>query len=105
MQWKHMRFTYTEANLLPDEHEVNLEYNAFLDKFGEEGNLIILGIKDSSVFTPSNFIAWNLISEKINDFNEVEFTLSIGNLQKLEKRKDTTAFLLIPFILVLNEIF
>lgn len=98
MQWKHMRFTYTEANLLPDEHEVNLEYNAFLDKFGEEGNLIILGIKDSSVFTPSNFIAWNLISEKINDFNEVEFTLSIGNLQKLEKRKDTTAFRLVPFI-------
>lgn len=98
MQWKHMRFTYTEANLLPDEHEVNLEYNAFLDKFGEEGNLIILGIKDSSVFTPSNFIAWNLISEKINDFNEVEFTLSIGNLQKLEKIKDTTAFRLVPFI-------
>ena len=98
MQWKHMRFTYTEANLLPDEHEVNLEYNAFLDKFGEEGNLIILGIKDSSVFTPSNFKAWNLISEKINDFNEVEFTLSIGNLQKLEKRKDTTAFRLVPFI-------
>ena len=98
MQWKHMRFTYTEANLLPDEHEVNLEYNAFLDKFGEEGNLIILGIKDSSVFTPSNFIAWNLISEKISDFNEVEFTLSIGNLQKLEKRKDTTAFRLVPFI-------
>ncbi len=98
MQWKHMRFTYTEANLLPDEHEVNLEYNAFLDKFGEEGNLIILGIKDSSVFTPSNFIAWNLISKKINDFNEVEFTLSIGNLQKLEKIKDTTAFRLVPFI-------
>ncbi len=98
MQWKHMRFTYTEANLLPDEHEVNLEYNAFLDKFGEEGNLIILGIKDSSVFTPSNFIAWNLISKKISDFNEVEFTLSIGNLQKLEKRKDTTAFRLVPFI-------
>jgi len=42
-QWKNMRFTYTEANLLPDEHEVNNTYNSFLDKFGEEGNLIILG--------------------------------------------------------------
>ena len=31
MQWKHMRFTYTEANLLPDEHEVNLTYNNFLE--------------------------------------------------------------------------
>ena len=50
-QWKHMSFTYTEANLLPDEHEVNLTYNNFLDVFGEEGNLVILGIKDNSLYT------------------------------------------------------
>ena len=42
MQWKHMRFTYTEANLLPDDHEVNKVYNQFLSIFGEEGNLIVL---------------------------------------------------------------
>ncbi|MEM9681302.1 MAG: RND family transporter, partial [Bacteroidota bacterium] len=48
MQWKHMRFTYTEANLLPDDHEVNITYSNFLSIFGEEGNLIVLGVKDSS---------------------------------------------------------
>ncbi|MGB1313558.1 MAG: RND family transporter, partial [Bizionia paragorgiae] len=47
-QWKYMRFTYTEANLLPDDHEVNIEYNKFLNIFGEEGNLIVLGVKDST---------------------------------------------------------
>ncbi|MAB57952.1 MAG: transporter, partial [Aequorivita sp.] len=31
-------------------------------------------------------------------FNEVELTLSVGNLQKLEKRTDTTGFELVPFI-------
>ncbi|RLD27780.1 MAG: hypothetical protein DRI70_04215, partial [Bacteroidetes bacterium] len=39
MQWKHMRFTYTEANLLPDAHEFNEEYVQFLDIFGDGGNL------------------------------------------------------------------
>ena len=34
-QWKNMRFTFTEANLLPDDHEVNIQYNSFLEKFGE----------------------------------------------------------------------
>ena len=38
LQWKNMRFTYTEANLLPDDHEINLEYKNFLSKFGEEGS-------------------------------------------------------------------
>ena len=62
-QWKFMRFTYTEANLLPDDHEVNQTYNEFLDVFGEEGNLIVLGVKDSSLFTVEKLNAWNRLSE------------------------------------------
>ncbi len=61
-----MRFTYTEANLLPDEHEVNLKYNAFLKIFGEEGNLIVLGVKDSSLFTVEKLNAWNRFQIVLN---------------------------------------
>lgn len=98
LQWKNMRFTYTEANLLPDDHPINLEYNKFLSHFGEEGNLIVMGVKDSSIFTPEKFKAWNKLSEDIGKFNEVELTLSVGNLQKLQKRIDTTGFELVPLI-------
>ena len=49
--WKYIKFSNSEANLLPDDHEVNLEYIDFTDKFGEEGNLIVIGIKDSLLFT------------------------------------------------------
>lgn len=98
MQWKNMRFTYTEANLLPDDHPVNLEYDQFLKHFGEEGNLIVIGVKDSTIFTPEKFKAWHQLSENLGKFDEVEFTLSVGNLQKLEKKKDTTGFTLVPFI-------
>jgi predicted RND superfamily exporter protein len=98
MQWKNMRFTYTEANLLPDEHEINIEYNKFLKEFGEEGNLIILGVKDSTIFNPDLFKKWHELSKKIKDFEEIDVTLSIGDLHKLEKRKDTTAFKLVPLI-------
>ena len=98
LQWKHMRFTYTEANLLPDDHEYNIEYTEFLSKFGEEGNLIILGVKDSTLFKPPVFNAWTQLSEKIKSYPEVDITLSISDLQKLQKRDDTTAFALVPFI-------
>ncbi|MDC1327164.1 efflux RND transporter permease subunit [Ulvibacter sp.] len=98
MQWQHMRFTYTEANLLPDDHEINVEYKAFLDQFGEEGNLIVLGVKDSALFTPEKFSAWNQLSSDFRKAEEVELTLSIGDLQKLEKRKDIEGFKMVPFI-------
>lgn len=98
MQWKHMRFTYTEANMLPDEHEVNLVYNDFLKVFGEEGNLIVLGVKDSSLFSVEQFNAWNKLAESFKTTKEVETVLSIKDLQKLVKNIEKEQFDLEPFI-------
>ena len=80
-----MRFTYTEANLLPDDHEVNVTYNNFLKTFGEEGNLVILGVKDSTLFTVEKLNAWNKLSESFKKYKEVETVVSIKDLQKLIK--------------------
>ena len=93
-----MRFTYTEANMLPDDHQVNTAYNTFLDTFGEEGNLIIYGVKDSLLFTPSNFSTWNTLSKELGQAPEVDLTLSVGDLQKLKKRKDSIGFEMVPLV-------
>lgn len=98
MQWKHMRFTYTEANLLPDDHEVNLEYNNFLSIFGEEGNLIVIGVKDSSLYTVEKLNAWNKLSESFKAYDEVDAVISIKDLQKLSKNTVEERFELSPFI-------
>jgi len=98
LQWKHMRFTYTEANLLPDDHEINLAYDEFLNTFGEEGNLIVLGVKDSLLFTPENFERWTALSNFINDAPEVDMALSVANLKKLQRKKDEPGFELVPLV-------
>ncbi len=97
-QWKNMRFTYTEANLLPDDHEANIVYNNFLKRFGEEGNLIVLGIKDSTLFTVDKLNAWNDLSDSFKKYKEVETVLSIKDLQKLVKNTTLQRFDLEPFI-------
>lgn len=97
-QWKNMRFTHTEANLLPDDHEVNITYNNFLEIFGEEGNLVIIGVKDNALFKAKTFNAWNKLANKIESYNEVEQVISISNLQKLTKNNTKKQFELTPFI-------
>lgn len=97
-QWQHMRFSHTEANLLPDDHEVNLEYNDFVDRFGEEGNVIVMAVSDSTLFTPSKFAAWNSLAEKIKSYDVVETTISVGDLKKLEKFQDPQRFEMVPLI-------
>lgn len=98
MQWKNMRFTYTEANLLPDHHPVNVEYNRFLETFGEEGNLIVLAVKDPALFTPHNFKLWNKLSKQLNAFPEVDIVVSTDNLKELVKNTDKQEFELKPFL-------
>jgi uncharacterized protein len=98
IQWKNMRFTFTEANLLPDNHEVNLQYNSFLDKFGEEGNLIVLGFKDDNFFTEKNIKACEQFVAHIKKDKAVELTLSIENLKVLSKDTVAQKFKLVPFI-------
>lgn len=97
-QWKNMRFTFTEANLLPDHHDVNITYNQFLEIFGEEGNLIVLGVKDSSLFSVEKLNTWNRLSESFKHYDEVETVLSIKDLQKLVKNTEEQKFELQAFI-------
>ena len=91
-QMQYMRFSYTEANLLPENHQVNVEYTNFLKLFGEEGNLIILATEDPSIFTPEKFNAWNKLSKKLDSFPEVDFTVAIGDIQKLKKNETEQKF-------------
>ena len=97
-QWKNMRFTFTEANLLPDDHEVNIQYNSFLDKFGEEGNLIVLGFKDTNFFTEKNIKAWEQFVGNIRKDKAVELTLSLEDVKVLTKDTLAEKFKLVPFI-------
>jgi len=97
-QWKNIHFTYTEANLLPDDNIVNVEYNAFLNKFGEEGNLVIIGVKDNAIFTPKAYVSWSKMMNSLKENKEVDLVVSLNDLKKLQKNDSLEKFELIPFI-------
>ncbi len=84
---QNIKFSHTEANLLPKDHEENIKYDNFLNIFGEEGNLIILAVQDSAIFNADNFNSWNDFSKKLDSFPQVDFTVSIGDIKKLKKDK------------------
>ncbi|WP_435261561.1 efflux RND transporter permease subunit [Tenacibaculum sp. nBUS_03] len=95
-QMKYMRFSYTEANLLPSDHEANLQYNNFLEIFGEEGNLIILGIKDSTIFSPEKFNSWNKLTKSFEKISQVDFSVSISDVKQLKADRKNRKFVVEP---------
>ncbi|MCK5441496.1 MAG: MMPL family transporter [Maribacter sp.] len=98
MQWENMRFSNSQANLLPDDHPLNLEYQDFLKLFGEEGNAVVFAVNDSALYSPTNFNRWNKLSKQLGAFPEVDFVLSTDNLQELIKDKEKQEFVLESFI-------
>jgi len=98
MQWQYMRFSSSQTNLLPDDHPVNQQYQDFLSKFGEEGNAVVIAIRDSALFKPDNFNRWNKLSKQLDAFPEVEFVLSTDNLKELVKDNEKQEFTMKPLI-------
>ena len=98
LQWKNIHFTFTEANMLPDDNIANVEYNAFLNKFGEEGNLIIIGVKDKTFFTPKAYAAWSTLMNSLKQEKAIDLVISLNDLKKLQKNDSLQKFELVPFV-------
>jgi uncharacterized protein len=98
MQWQNLKMTYTEANLLPKDHIVNQQYDKFLSKFGEEGNLIVIGFNDKKFFTPKAFAAWESLMMDLKKKKEVSFVIAVNDLKKLQKDTINKKFQLVSFI-------
>jgi uncharacterized protein len=97
-QWKNIRFTQTEANLIPADDPINLDYNAFLKNFGEEGNLIVIATKDPKLFTPSVYKHWSQLMTNIQKNKEINLVISFTNLKVLTKNNTLETFELKPLI-------
>lgn len=97
-QWQYIRFTQTEANLLPDDHKDNIAYADFLKTFGEEGNVIVLAINKDAVFKNAIFKEWNTLLTSIQKNKEVELVVSFKELKQLVKNDSAQAFELNSFI-------
>ena len=97
-QWKNVRFTFTEANMLPDDHPVNMEYKHFLDKFGEEGNLILMALDDKKIYTPEVLNKWIALSNELKKFKQIDAVISIDNLPILVKDTAQQRFVTHKFI-------
>lgn len=98
LQWKNIRFSFTEANLLPEDDITNIEYNSFLKQFGEEGNLVVIGLKDSSIFSPRNYAAWTKLMHTLRANKNVDLVVDIDNLKTLRKNDSLQKFELVPLI-------
>ena len=95
-QWSNIRFSFTEANLLPDNHPFNNFYQEFLDRFGEEGNMIVLAVQDDAFFEPEKLAAWAALGDSLAASPSIENVVDVSRLTQLKRNDRKKVFEVAP---------
>ncbi len=60
-----VKMIYKFVGLLPEDDSVFVEYMNFIDEFSEDGNVLVIGVNDSTLYELDNFQAWYRLGEKL----------------------------------------
>ncbi|SHF55099.1 hypothetical protein SAMN05444274_106160 [Mariniphaga anaerophila] len=91
-----VEMSYEYASLIPKKDQAYKDYQNFVKVFGEEGNLIIIGIQDSNFFQIERFDAWKQFCDDLSKVEGVEDLLSVSNTYDLVKNVEKRKFEVVP---------
>ena len=89
-----MSFDFTKV--VPDNDPDMIFFQNFKKLFGEDGNLVAVGIKDSAIYQSLNFRRLKYLSEEFASLNGVNDVISLPLIQRLKKNTQERIFELEP---------
>jgi uncharacterized protein len=100
MAWQgtKVHLSYEMAQMLPETDSVFIKYADFRNTFGEDGNIVFIGIEDSRFFELENFNKWYDIALQIKEIDGVTEVLSITNIPLIQRNDERRKFELVQLM-------
>ena len=80
-----VELSYEFARAIPTDHPKYKAYQEFRKKFGEDGNLLVIGIQTDSLFTEKIFNEYSSLQKDLKKINGVEDVISVPTAVNLVK--------------------
>ena len=80
-----VQLSYDFAKAIPVDHPKFLEYTAFKQKFGEDGNLLVIGFEKKDIFQLDFFQKFTALQQSFKQIPGVEDVLSVSSAVNLIK--------------------
>ena len=93
-----VKLSYESSSLLSEKDSVMLDYLQFKQRFGEDGNVFVIGIKNPDIFNLDHFNAWYDLSNDIQKIEGVQGVMSMTKGVNLFKNEESHRFDLIPLV-------
>ena len=91
-----MAFNFNTA--VPETDENYKYFQDFKKNFGEDGNILVLGMKDSSLYELENFNKYEALNKKLQKVEGITNVISLATLQNITKNQDNRSFELSPLV-------
>jgi predicted RND superfamily exporter protein len=89
---------YDFAKLLPVTDSTYIEYENFKTLFGEDGNVLFVGVTDEKLYELDHFNAWYDLGEKLKTLHGVEEVVSVAKLYNLSRNDSLKKFEFLPIV-------
>lgn len=86
------------AQVLPQTDSTLQAFEAFKKQFGQDGSIMVIGVKDQSFYQLENFNAWSALSKRLKEVEGIDNVMSITNLLGLEKDVENKRLVPYPII-------
>ncbi len=80
-----VKLSYEFARAIPTDNPKYKEYKDFREKFGDDGNVLVVGVQSDKLFELNNFIAYYNLQQQLKKVSDVEDVLSIPTSVNLQK--------------------
>ena len=89
-----VHLSYEMAQMLPESDPVYEQYEEFKKTFGEDGNVVFLGVDDPRFFELENFRVWYEVMQDLKTIEGVTGVLSITNIPQIVRDDENKKFVL-----------
>jgi len=93
-----VKLSYENSSLLAAKDSAMVEYQKFKAQFGEDGNVLMIGIKDPDIFRLEHFKGWYDLGESIRAIDGVQEVISFTRGINLVKNEGTHQFDYFPLV-------
>ena len=87
-----VEMSYDFAKTVPSDDPDMVNFSMFKGLFGEDGNIIALAVKDSSLYNLSNFRQFRKMSDELATIKGVNSVLSLPRIKRLIKNEEERKF-------------
>lgn len=98
MAWQasKVQLSYEFAKAIPTDHPKYIAYQAFKEKFGEDGNLLVIGIQTKDLFQQNIFNAYAALHGDLKKLSGVDDVVSVPGAINLVKNEETEKLSAVP---------